>query len=153
MATSGLYDGTHEGYPAYVFINSLCGYLAKDNDPEESVIPSVYQAYGGGYGDIVALADKINKDFYDYVNSRINSLQSSTGIIFMDRVSNQPLKSDGKTLDSSYWLPQLILGNNKAYYKDDIIVPAPEGSGDNIGGGGNTDGDEDDNDGGDAEWG
>ena len=155
MATSGLYDGTHtdEGYPAYVFINSLCGYLAKDNDPEESVIPSVYQAYGGGYGDIVALAEKINKDFYDYVNSRINSLQSSTGIIFMDRVSNQPLKADGKTLDPSYWLPQLILGNNKAYYKDDIIVPAPEGSGDNIGGGGNTDGDDDDNDGGDADWG
>lgn len=144
MATSGLYDGTHDGYGAYVFINSLCGYLAKDNDPEESVIPSVNAAYGGGYGDIVALADKINKDFYNYANSKIATAQSSTGIIFMDRVSNMPTKSDG-TLDPSYWLPQLILGNNKAYFKDDVIVPG--GGGEGTGGSGNGDGD------GDSDWG
>ena len=142
MATSGLYDGTHmdEGYGAYVFINSLCGYLAKDNDPEESVIPSVNAAYGGGYGDIVALADKINKDFYNYANSKIATAQSSTGIIFMDRVSNMPAKSDG-TLDPSYWLPQLILGNNKAYFKDDVIVPG--GGGEGTGGSGNGGSDSD----------
>ena len=140
MATSGLYDGTHDGYGAYVFINSLCGYLAKDNDPEESVIPSVNEAYGGGYGDIVALADKINKDFYNYANSKIATAQSSTGIIFMDRVSNMPTKSDG-TLDPSYWLPQLILGNNKAYFKDDVIVPG--GSGEGAGGSGNGGSDSD----------
>lgn len=144
MATSGLYDGTHDGYGAYVFINSLCGYLAKDNDPEESVIPSVNEAYGGGYGDIVALADKINKDFYNYANSKIATAQSSTGIIFMDRVSNMPTKSDG-TLDPSYWLPQLILGNNKAYFKDDVIVPG--GGGEGTGGSGNGDSD------GDSDWG
>lgn len=146
MATSGLYDGTHtdDGYGAYVFINSLCGYLAKDNDPEESVIPSVNAAYGGGYGDIVALADKINKDFYNYANSKIATAQSSTGIIFMDRVSNMPTKSDG-TLDPSYWLPQLILGNNKAYFKDDVIVPG--GGGEGTGGSGNGDSD------GDSDWG
>ena len=140
MATSGLYDGTHDGYGAYVFINSLCGYLAKDNDPEESVIPSVNAAYGGGYGDIVALADKINKDFYNYANSKIATAQSSTGIIFMDRVSNMPTKSDG-TLDPSYWLPQLILGNNKAYFKDDVIVPG--GGGEGAGGSGNGGSDSD----------
>lgn len=140
MATSGLYDGTHDGYGAYVFINSLCGYLAKDNDPEESVIPSVNEAYGGGYGDIVALADKINKDFYNYANSKIATAQSSTGIIFMDRVSNMPTKSDG-TLNPSYWLPQLILGNNKAYFKDDVIVPG--GSGEGAGGSGNGGSDSD----------
>ena len=144
MATSGLYDGKHDGYGAYVFINSLCGYLAKDNDPEESVIPSVNEAYGGGYGDIVALADKINKDFYNYANSKIATAQSSTGIIFMDRVSNMPTKSDG-TLDPSYWLPQLILGNNKAYFKDDVIVPG--GGGEGTGGSGNGDSD------GDSDWG
>lgn len=140
MATSGLYDGTHDGYGAYVFINSLCGYLAKDNDPEESVIPSVNAAYGGGYGDIVALADNINKDFYNYANSKIATAQSSTGIIFMDRVSNMPTKSDG-TLDPSYWLPQLILGNNKAYFKDDVIVPGVGGEG--AGGSGNGGSDSD----------
>lgn len=142
MATSGLYDGTHtdDGYGAYVFINSLCGYLAKDNAPEESVIPSVNAAYGGGYGDIVALADKINKDFYNYANSKIATAQSSTGIIFMDRVSNMPTKSDG-TLDPSYWLPQFILGNNKAYFKDDVIVPG--GSGEGAGGSGNGGSDSD----------
>lgn len=142
MATSGWYDGTHTdyGYGAYVFINSLCGYLAKDNAPEESVIPSVNAAYGGGYGDIVALADKINKDFYNYANSKIATAQSSTGIIFMDRVSNMPTKSDG-TLDPSYWLPQLILGNNKAYFKDDVIVPG--GSGEGAGGSGNGGSDSD----------
>ena len=58
----------------------------------------------------------------------------------MDRVSNMPTKSDG-TLDPSYWLPQLILGNNKAYFKDDVIVPG--GSGEGAGGSGNGGSDSD----------
>lgn len=122
MAVSG-------NYKNYVFINSLCGYLAKDNDPEESVIPSVYQAYGGGYGDIKALADKINPDFYAYVNERIKTAVAPTGIVFMDFVSNTPTKSDG-TADPAYWLPQLIIQNND--FKDNITIG---GQGEGVGGG------------------
>lgn len=123
MAISGKYDGNTEGHPKYVFINSLDGYLA-GSDETESLIPSTGSAYGGGYGNTPAQADKINPDFYAYVNQRISSAVAPTGIVFMDFVSNTPTKSGG-TADPAYWLPQLIVNNNT--FKAGI---APGGSGD-----------------------
>ena len=130
MAISGKYDGTTttEGYPKYVFINSLDGYLAS-SDLAESIKPSTGWTYGGAYGDIKALADKINPDFYAYVNERIKTAVAPTGIVFMDFVSNTPTKSDG-TADPAYWLPQLIVNNNT--FKAGIDIG---GSGEGVGGG------------------
>lgn len=122
MAISGKYNGQTEGHPKYVFINSLDGYLASGNT--ESTEPSTGNSYGGAYGDIKALADKINPDFYTYVNERIKTAVAPTGIVFMDFVSNTPTKSDG-TADPAYWLPQLIVNNNT--FKAGI---GPGGSGD-----------------------
>lgn len=123
MAISGNYNGATAGHPKYVFINSLDGYLA-DADINHSVSPSTGSAYGGAYGDAPGLADKINPDFYAYVNQRISSAVAPTGIVFMDFVSNTPTKSGG-TADPAYWLPQLIVNNNT--FKTGIC---PGGSGD-----------------------
>lgn len=104
MAISGNYNSK-----GYVFINSLCGYLAQSGAPRESVTPSTGSAYGGGYGNIGALATELNKDFYDHVSATINSggMKYPTGIVIMDFVSNK--QSDG----GAYWLPQLIINNNE----------------------------------------
>lgn len=103
MAVSGSYAPK-----GYVFINSLCGYLASET-PQESVIPSTKNVYGGAYGDIGALATELNKDFYNHVIATINAggMIAPTGVVLMDFVSNQ--ESDG----GAYWLPQLIIRNNE----------------------------------------
>lgn len=127
MAVSGKY--VEQGY---VFINSLCGYLA-DSGTDESIKPSTGMTYGGAYGDISALSNKLNQDFYQYVYSKRKEMVAPTGIVLMDFVSN-----DSENGGGAYWLPQLIIANNE--FKVGV------GDDDNTGGG-------DDNTGGDKEEG
>lgn len=104
MAISGEYSG-------YVFINSLCGYLA-GSDFEESITPSTGYTYGGAGGNIKALADKINPDFYDYVlNCGLEQTTGPTGVVLMDYVSDDPTSA-------TYALPGTIIANN---FKHTII--------------------------------
>ena len=126
MAVSG-------DYPNYIFINSLCGYLVDKN------IQSSYIAYkpgslpvGGIAGNIKALADKINVDFYKHVlNSGFEQKTGPTGIVMMDYVSNVPT---GAEYDGAYFLPGVILSNN---FKGKLDTN-PDGDGNT---GGNTGGD------------
>lgn len=101
MAISGEYTN-------YVFINSLCGYLAKDNvSPTWSQTPSLGNAYGGDGGDIQGLANKLNPAFYTHVlNSGMEYTTGPTGIVLMDFVSNQ------ETAGGAYYLPGAIIANN-----------------------------------------
>ena len=104
MAISGEYSG-------YVFINSLCGYLA-GSDFEQSITPSTGYTYGGAGGNIKALADKINPDFYDYVlNCGLEQTTGPTGVVLMDYVSDDPTSA-------TYALPGTIIANN---FKHTII--------------------------------
>ena len=102
MAVSGKY--VEQGY---VFINSLCGYLA-DSGTDESIKPSTGRTYGGAYGNISALSTKLNQDFYQYVNSKRKEMVAPTGIVLMDFVSN-----DSENGGGAYLLPQIIIANNE----------------------------------------
>lgn len=123
MAISGEYSG-------YVFINSLCGYLA-GSDFEESITPSTGYTYGGSGGNIKALADKINPDFYDYVlNCGLEQTTGPTGVVLMDYVSGDPTSA-------TYALPGTIIANN---FKHTIIGSGNTESGKGDGGSDEGDG-------------
>lgn len=101
MAVSGNY--VEQGY---VFINSLCGYLTSGS-PNVSVRPSISYLYGGDYGNISALATKLNQEFYEYVNAKRKEMVAPTGIVLMDFVSNDA------NAGGAYLLPQIIIANNE----------------------------------------
>ena len=106
-------------YPNYVFINSLCGYLATEatNNQDEgwSLAPSIGNAWGGAGGDIKALADLLNPAFYNHVlGSGMASKTGPTGIVLMDFVSND--EADG----GAYYLPGTIISNNFKYEDDGL---------------------------------
>jgi len=123
MAISGEYSG-------YVFINSLCGYLAGD-DYDDSITPSTGITYGGSGGNIKALADKINPDFYYYVlNCGLEQTTGPTGVVLMDYVSNDPNSA-------TYALPGTIIANN---FKHTIIGSGNTESGKGDGGSDEGDG-------------
>ena len=122
MAISGL-------YPNYVFINSLCGYLV-DKNIESSYTPFTGSNTGGIAGNIKALADKINVDFYQHVlNSGLEQTTGPTGIVMMDYAKSTP-SSD---VDGGYFLPGVIISNN---FKGNLQTK-PDGG---TSGGGNTSG-------------
>ena len=99
MAVSG-----DEKYKNYIFINSLCGYLA---EKAPGTTPSVSAEYGGSGGNYEGLAEKINPAFYNYVHERSQAnTQGPTGIVMMDFVTNDD------TLPH-YYLPSLIIANNR----------------------------------------
>lgn len=95
-------------YSNYVFINSLCGYLAEDNNaPLYSLTPSLGNIYGGDGGNIQGLADKLNPAFYQYVlHSGMEESTGPTGIVLMDFLSED--EEDG----GAYYLPGTIIANN-----------------------------------------
>lgn len=114
MAVSG-------SYPNYTFINSLCGYLA-NSSPNESIKPSTGSTYGGEYGDIKALATKLNQAFYEYVLEKRAQMVAPTGVVLMDFVNNKEEAGN----EGAYWLPQLIIGNNKNNFNDNVITEPDE---------------------------
>ena len=124
------------GSSSYVVINSLCGYLAGD-DHTDSITPSTGGTWGGAGGNIKALADKLNHDFYQYVlTSGMEQATGPTGIILMDYVSNQ--ETDG----GAYYLPGVIINNNFKH-NSNVIIPVKPGTGTTPGGGGTTNPEED----------
>ena len=130
MAISGL-------FPKYIFINSLCGYLV-DKNIESSYTPFTGSNTGGIAGNIKALADKINVDFYQHVlNSGFNQMTGPTGIVMMDYVKSTP-ETD---IDGGYYLPGVIIANN---FKGNLQTKPDGGTtgGGNTGGGSGTGSDE-----------
>lgn len=117
-------------YSSYIFINSLSGYIAETAvSPTYSLVPSVGRAYGGDGGNIKALADRLNPEFYRHVyEAGFDQTTGPTGIVMMDYVTNTPDKT--LEFDGSYRLPGLIISNNRKY---------GTGNSSNSGGGGNTD--------------
>lgn len=99
-------------YSSYVFINSLCGYLA-DTGHTNSVTPSTGYTYGGGSGNIKALAVKLNPAFYTHVlSSGLENATGPTGIILMDYVNATGSGTAHNYDDGSYYLPGMIISNN-----------------------------------------
>ena len=99
-------------YSSYVFINSLCGYLA-DTGHADSVTPSLGYDYGGGSGNIKALAVKLNPAFYNHVlSSGLENATGPTGIILMDYVNATGSGTAHNYDDGSYYLPGMIISNN-----------------------------------------
>lgn len=97
-------------YPKYVFINSLCGYLV-DSSIESSYTIFTGSNTGGIAGNIKALADKLNPEFYQYVlEAGMDQTTGPTGIVMMDYVTNAP--ATGVDYDGSYLLPGVIISNN-----------------------------------------
>lgn len=79
---------------------SYSDYYTSDSDP------GAYDMYGGTQGDIVTFAKDMNQFFYEeLVKIGAQNLAGPTGIIMMDRVSNDPS-------DPGYYLPQIIVSNN-----------------------------------------
>lgn len=122
MAISG-------SYPSYTFINSLCGYFADGTKNNQyDIVPSAGAAYGGDGGNIKGLATRINKEFYEFVLN--TPLTGPTGVVLMDYVTKEPSAEDG---GGSYYLPMMLIGNNK--FKEGIVAPPITGGGDGTGGG------------------
>lgn len=97
-------------YPDYVFINSLCGYLV-DSSIESSYTIFTGSNTGGIAGNIKALSDKLNPEFYKYVlEAGMDQTTGPTGIVMMDYVTNAP--TEGVEYDGSYLLPGVIISNN-----------------------------------------
>lgn len=95
-------------YPNYVFINSLCGYMAETAEsPLYSLVPSVEDVYGGDGGNIQGLANKLNPAFYKHLlNAGLETATGPTGIIMMDFISDDPAAG------AAYYLPGAIVANN-----------------------------------------
>ena len=132
MAISGL-------YPNYVFINSLCGYLV-DKNIEISYTPFTGSNTGGIAGNIQALADKINVDFYQHVlTSGFEQATGPTGIVMMDYVKS----ASTSEIDGGYFLPGVIISNN---FKGNLQTKPDGGTsgGGNTGGGSGSGDDEED---------
>lgn len=99
-----------DNYPAYVFINSLCGYLV-DSSIESSYTTFTGSNTGGIAGNIKALSDKLNPEFYKFVlEAGLEQTTGPTGIVMMDYVTNVP--ATGVDYDGSYLLPGVIISNN-----------------------------------------
>ena len=132
MAISGL-------YPNYIFINSLCGYFV-DKSIELSYTTFTGGNTGGIAGNIQALADKINVDFYQHVlTSGFEQTTGPTGIVMMDYAKSTP----STDVDGGYFLPGVIISNN---FKG-ILQTKPDGGttgGGNTGGGSGSGDDEED---------
>lgn len=119
----------NKGKGDIIYINSLCGYYAENNDNDKnSILPNeltdmslgktsytsrkryspvtASSATAGMCGNISDYAYDINNYFYNYLLKK--SLNGkSTGIIMMDRVSN-----DATANPAGYYIPRIILANN-----------------------------------------
>lgn len=134
-------------YPAYIFVNTLSGYMATDatkGDPTYSLVPSVGNAWGGDGGDIAALAARLNSDFYrEVLGAGMEQATGPTGVVMMDYVNNKP--TEGVEFDGSYYLPGVIIANNFKFGSGNGSNTPGEGDGN---GGNNTEtpggGDEED---------
>lgn len=116
-----------------IYINSLCGYYAEINgNDKNSILPNeltdmslgntkatwpyedrkryspvtASSATAGMCGNISDYAYDINNYFYNYLLTK-NLSGNSTGIIMMDRVSN-----DATANPAGYYIPRIILANN-----------------------------------------
>lgn len=102
-------------YTDYVFVNTLCGYMATEataGSPTNSLTASVGWTYGGDGGDIDALAERLNVDFYKAVlEAGMEQTTGPTGVVMMDYVTNEPASDT----DGSYYLPGVIVANNFKY--------------------------------------
>lgn len=108
-------------YPNYIYINSLCGYLATESTagaPTWSLAPSMPgytygEVWGGAGGDIKGLSDILNPAFYNYVVEKGlgtgNQVTGPTGIVLMDFVEKEG--SANKTAE----LIAAIITNNQKY--------------------------------------
>lgn len=120
------FDMAIENYnTSYIYINSLCGYLATtdtDVTPTWSLAPSMpggrYGLWGGAGGDIKGLSNDINPAFYNYVVEKGlgagNQVTGPTGIVLMDFVQKRadtPTLEYNKTED----LIKAIIANNQKY--------------------------------------
>lgn len=107
---------------SYIYINSLCGYLATtdtDVTPTWSLAPSMpggtYGLWGGAGGDIKGLSNILNPAFYNYVVEKGlgagNQVTGPTGIVLMDFVKKKADTEYNMTED----LIQAIIANNQKY--------------------------------------
>ena len=104
----------------FVFINSLCGYLAAVGDNTDCLVPSIDDAWGGSSGNIKALADELNDRFGKYVYDKgQGQITGPTGIILMNYVNNK--LDTALDFDGSFHLPDMIIENNfKHSLEDDL---------------------------------
>lgn len=109
-------------YSNYTFINSLCGFMAVNSYGHTSIQESTGNTYGGDYGNIAALATPLNQAFYEYVLARRAQMVAPTGVVLMDFVNNKEEAGN----EGAYWLPQLIIGNNKNHFDDNVIITDPD---------------------------
>lgn len=86
--------------------------LSSKTSPSTSKNWGPYNPLGGYQGNIEAYANWINNRFYNYLLG--TTISGSTGIIMMDRVSDNANENP-----AGYYIPRIILANN----------PFPEGSG------------------------
>ena len=127
-------------HSSFIFINSLSGYIAETADaPTYSLVPSVNNAYGGDGGNVKALADKLNPDFYRHVyEAGIDQATGPTGIVMMDYVTDKP--DETLEFDGSYRLPGLIISNNRKFGTGNSNNAGNGGQNDNQNPGGNSGG-------------
>lgn len=141
-ATTTFNMAISDKYPSYVFINSLCGYFV-DPSIESSYTIFTGSNTGGIAGNIEALANKINPDFYTHVlEAADEQITGPTGIVMMDYVKNV---ADGDN-DGGYYLPGVIISNNRKFGTGNSSSSGNTGGGstdtDQPGTGGNDDGEE-----------
>lgn len=111
-AKTTFYMSISGSYPHYTFINSLGGYLVDNSSTGTTISPSVGNNYGGSYGNIRGLAKKLNQDFYIFATETHHLSKASTGIVLINFIRNEIIEGE----EASYWLPQIIIGNNRSLF-------------------------------------
>lgn len=110
----------------YVFINSLCGFLAATGDETDCLEPSLGNTWGGSSGNIKALADELNVKFYKYIlDSGFSQKTGPTGVVLMNYVNNT--LDTSVQYDGSYYLPDVIIANNFKHSLEDSGSTTPPG--------------------------
>ena len=95
-----------------VYINSLCGFLvgANTNVKDEGQYVPIYNSWPAFGGDIKALADKMNKDFYQYMYKEVREgrAKGPMGVVLMNFVGDPEVA--GSTL-----MPNMVISNNFSF--------------------------------------
>ena len=94
-----------------VYINSLCGFLVSPGETNADL----YQPLIGGHwpalrGNIKALSDKMNLDFYKYMHGELSkgAVKGPMGVVLMNRIGNP-------AVNGSMLMPHMVIMNNFSF--------------------------------------
>lgn len=102
-----------------VYINSLCGYLVGPTtveSPSPLYQPLINAQWPALKGNIEALSDKLNLDFYKYMHGELSKgqVKGPMGVVLMNRVG-EVIETNGVVNNGPLLMPNMVIMNNFSF--------------------------------------